>query len=245
MKIFKNVIFFIILFFGFNVSASSGTLRQNSIISCNGKYYGNHGTPLHWHEAIKKDDKWVSIGGEVSIPSCYVKPINKKEKVSFSKCVDGDTAKFIINKKEETVRFLAINTPENSSDKVEPFGKESSEFTCQHIKKAKEIILEYDSNSDLKDKYGRILAFVYVDNMLLEEKLIEKGYAEVAYIYGDYEHVERLKELEDIARNKKVGIWSISDNHPDIKEEFDLNIETVIEWFFKIIVNLISKIFDL
>ena len=41
-------------------------------------------------------------------------PINvlAKEKVSFSSCVDGDTAKFILNKKEITVRFLAINTPE-------------------------------------------------------------------------------------------------------------------------------------
>ena len=249
MKKIKLLIIFIILIIGYTVNATSGSIRQSSVISCNGKYYGNHGSPVHWHIVEKQNDKWVSISKEVSVPSCYLKPVNTKEKVKFSKCSDGDTAKFIVGSEEKTVRFLAIDTPEiaHTKDEVdEPFGKEASEYTCNVLKKAQTIYLEYDGNSDKEDKYGRILAFVHVDDELLEAKLIEKGYAKVAYIYGDYAYVEELRELELKAKNKKLGIWSeeiladIQEEHTDETEE-----ESFWEVIVKIIFWCIEKIFDL
>ena len=133
-----------------------------------------------------------------------------EEKVTFSKCVDGDTAKFVIGKKEYSTRFLAIDTPETKhpKKKVEPYGKEASEYTCKRLKEAKEIKLEYDDESTKEDKYGRRLAWIYVDGSLLQEELIEKGYAKVAYLYGDYQYTDRLKKKESEAKQKKLGIWS-------------------------------------
>ena len=67
-----------------------------------------------------------------------------KEEVKYSKCVDGDTIKVIREKKEITVRMLAIDTPESvhPNKSEEYYGKESSEYTCNMIKNAKKIELE-------------------------------------------------------------------------------------------------------
>ena len=72
----------------------------------------------------------------------------ESEKALFSKCVDGDTAYFLVNENEIKVRFLAIDTPESVSTNVseQPFGKEASDYTCNKISNANEIILEYEKN---------------------------------------------------------------------------------------------------
>ena len=69
-----------------------------------------------------------------------------KETVKFSDCVDGDTIKIIKNEKEYTVRMLAVDTPESvhPTKGVEYYGKEASEYTCNTVKNAKKIELEYD-----------------------------------------------------------------------------------------------------
>ncbi len=138
---------------------------------------------------------------------------SSKIEVKLAKCIDGDTAKFIIDNKKETVRFLAIDTREDNLKK-EPYGEEASNFTCQHLKKAHKIELELDPNSDKYDRYHRLLAWVFVDRQLLQEKLVKEGLAKVAYLYGDYKYTERLKKEEKKAQLKKIKIWEESqDNH--------------------------------
>ena len=228
-----------------NVFASSGNIKQDSVIECNGIYYGNHGTPIHWHKVEKRNNKWVSISSETDIPACYIKKVNEKEKVLFSKCVDGDTAKFIVNGEERTVRFLAIDTPEiaHSGMEADKYGNEASDFTCNMIKSAKELYLEYDGNSDREDKYGRILAFVYADGLLVEKKLIENGLARVYYIYGDYNYVDELRKEEERAKAKKIGIWEDEIINPDIPEDNTTNDES--KKIIIIILELLWKLFDL
>ena len=135
---------------------------------------------------------------------------NNKETVNLVRCVDGDTAIFNINNKEERVRFLGIDTPETvkPNTDVEAYGKDASEYTCNKLTNAKKIELEYDDNSSKLDKYDRVLAWVWVDNSLLEKELVDVGYAKVKYIYGNYSYVDLLYESEAQAKEKKVGIWS-------------------------------------
>lgn len=132
---------------------------------------------------------------------------NTKEEVEFSKCTDGDTAHFLIKGKDTTVRFLAINTPEYTKTK-EPYGKEASEYVCDILTNANTIELEYDDGSDTLDKYGRTLAWVYADDVLLQRELVQRGLAEVKYIYGDYAYTEELKTLEKEAKKEKLNMWS-------------------------------------
>ena len=171
---------------------------------------------------------------------------NQKEKVTLSRCVDGDTARFIINKEERIVRFLAIDTPESVKPNtlVQYMGKDASEYTCDRLKGASTITLEYDENSDKEDKYGRILAFVYVDNSLLEKELILNGYARVAYVYDKYAHIDELKEAENIAKEKKIGIWKEEELLPDIPlDNEEESIWNKIFHFFEGVFNFLLNLF--
>lgn len=130
----------------------------------------------------------------------------KSSKVKFKSCIDGDTAKFVLDGNVVTARFLAIDTPETKG-KVEPYGKEASNYTCKKLKNAKEIKFEYDKNAD-KDKYDRYLVWIFVDNKLLQKELVSKGLAKLAYLYDDYKYTSDLKKLEKEAKSSKLGIWS-------------------------------------
>lgn len=131
------------------------------------------------------------------------------ETVKFHKCIDGDTASFLLDDEIIKVRFLAIDTPETVHPKkdINPIGVLASDYTCNKIKNAKEIKLEYDAGSDKKDKYNRTLAWIWVDDSLLQEELIEQGLGKVNYIYGDYKYTETLYEKEEIAKKNNLGMW--------------------------------------
>ena len=145
---------------------------------------------------------------------------NQKEEVKFNKCVDGDTIKIEVDGKIKTVRMLAVDTPESvhSSKGVEFYGKEASNFTCETVTNAKKIEIEYDSDSDKEDKYGRLLVWVFVDDNLFQDMLIKEGYAEVAYLYGDYKYTGLLQDHQAIAESKKIGIWNDTE-----REEYNVD----------------------
>ena len=128
-------------------------------------------------------------------------PLNQKH-IEFKSCIDGDTAVFIINDEEKTVRFLAIDAPEINTE----IGKEASNYVCVALKKANTITLETEEGVSL-DKYNRVLGWIYVDDNLIQKDLINKGYAEVKYIYDDYKYVDELEKLQQQAKEKKLGIW--------------------------------------
>lgn len=135
--------------------------------------------------------------------------------------VDGDTVKVKVDGKEETVRLLLIDTPEtvHPSKPVQPFGPEASSFT-KELLTGKEIQLEMDIGE--RDKYGRLLAYVYVDGNMVNEMLLEKGLARVAYIYEpNTKYVDDFYEIQKQAQQKEVGIWSIENYATDqgYKEE--------------------------
>lgn len=132
---------------------------------------------------------------------------NEKYKVKLNKCVDGDTAWFNLNGENIKARFLAINTKE-STNKIEKYGKEASNFTCKYLSDAKLIEIEYDINSIKFDKYERHLVWVFVDEKLLQDLLVKEGLAEIKYIYGNYKYLETLKNSENYAKKNKLNIYS-------------------------------------
>lgn len=130
-----------------------------------------------------------------------------KYTVTLNKCVDGDTAYFNLNKEVIKTRFLAIDTPE-STNEIEEYGKEASNFTCNELTNADKIEIEYDENSTKTDKYNRDLVWVWVDDELLQETLLKEGLAEVKYLYGDYKYTAHLQDIETEAKESKIKIWS-------------------------------------
>ena len=173
----------------------------------------------------------------ISINNVYA-----KEKVVFSRCVDGDTFKIKVDNEEVFVRMLAIDTPESVKPDTEVayYGKEAGEYTCNRLTNASNIELEYDKNSDKTDKYGRILAWVFVDGKLLQTELVSKGYAKVAYLYADYKYTDTLKAKEKTAKANKLGMWS------EVTEEEEINgfenIEIVIIAILFLIFVFVTKL---
>ena len=173
--------------------------------------------------------------------------VNAEEiEVKFSDCVDGDTAKFIYKDEKITARFLAIDTPEtvHPTKEEEKFGKDASEYTCKKIKKAKKIILEYDDDSDKLDKYNRHLVWVFVDDSLLQEELVSKGFASVAYLYGDYKYTDDLEKAEQVAEDKGLGIWSINEtesNDEDITKQESNKKKKTSRFLFSVLSNVANE----
>ena len=138
--------------------------------------------------------------------SLLFKNETREDIIKFNYCIDGDTFNALIDNNPTTIRLLAVNTPENTNKK-EYYGEESSNYTCELLNSAQQIKIEYDNNSDLKDKYQRTLGWIFIDDKLLQLSIIENGYGEVKYLYGDYKYTDILKTAEKAAKTKKIGIW--------------------------------------
>ncbi|WP_053366617.1 thermonuclease family protein [Bacillus sp. FJAT-27245] len=131
--------------------------------------------------------------------------------------IDGDTVVISLKGKEETVRLLCVDTPETQHPRlgVQPFGPEASDFAKTVLHKGKEIEVEPGINWG-RDKYGRLLAYLYVDGKMFNELLLEKGLARVAYVYPpNTKYVDRFYEIQDQAKKKAIGIWSIENYAAD------------------------------
>lgn len=256
----KKILFIILFMICLNVNASGGTIRQSSVIECNGEYYGNHSD--HWHTVKKENDKYViKDSKEISAPSCYLNKKNESEVVTLSKCVDGDTAKFKMKDGTiKTARFLAVDTPESvhPTKEVQAYGKEASKYTCDLLTNAKQIKVEYDKSSDKEDKYGRILVWVYADNEMVQKKLLSEGLAKVAYLYSNYEYTSELKKIESEAKENKLKIWSdenIYNNMSELDEDSESSkkvesnssddlVDNILDKFFDFLKDLICSLFD-
>jgi micrococcal nuclease len=124
--------------------------------------------------------------------------------------IDGDTLKINLNGRTETVRLLLIDTPEtvHPNKPVEPFGKEASNFTKQTLPPNSDIQVELGIGE--RDKYGRLLAYVYKNGKMINEQLLEKGLARVAYVYPpNTKHIDEFRDIQSKAQKQAIGIWSI------------------------------------
>lgn len=194
--------------------------NSESITEYNGKYYGYHNEDgiRHYHQVQwdEENQKWNIVNPAVyydenfNIIDAFEGEKTERIEVKYYAYVDGDTAKFEIDGEIITVRFLGINTPEtvDTTKSEEPYGKEASNYTKDKLENATKIELEYDSKVQEKDKYDRILAWIWVDNSLLQEELVGNGLAEIYMLQNNYRYAGILQLAEENAKDNKIGIWS-------------------------------------
>lgn len=131
------------------------------------------------------------------------------KKVEFLYVIDGDTCNFIVDQKNVRVRFFAINAPEIK--KEEKYSIEAREFLENLLKKAKEIYLQTDPNDSLYDDTPthRLLAWVWVDKVLVNYLMVKEGLARVEYIYTDkLLYLKEMYQAESFAKKHKLNIHS-------------------------------------
>jgi micrococcal nuclease len=124
--------------------------------------------------------------------------------------VDGDTVDVDINGDTERIRLIGLNTPETVDPRrtVECFGKEASE-KARGILSGQKVRIETDPTQGTRDKYGRLLAYVFLaDGTLFNKMMIEEGYGH-EYTYNlPYKYQEEFKAAETKARELKKGLWA-------------------------------------
>lgn len=145
-----------------------------------------------------------------AIPTKIVEASKSSELVKVTKIVDGDTIKVEINNQIETVRLIGIDTPETKDPRktVQCFGKEASEKTKELLEN-KMVRLEADSTQTDRDKYSRLLRYIYLtDGTFINKKLIEEGFA-FEYTYQiPYLYQEEFKAAQKLAETNNLGLWN-------------------------------------
>ena len=173
------------------------------------------------------------------------------DEVTLSNCVDGNSARFMLGLTEIKVKFIGIEAEEKvTANENDEFNESSvKDYVCEAFKGAKKIKIEYEPNSDREDKYGRTLAWVYIDDLLLQEDLVRQGYAKVVYINDDYLHASELKEALNYAKSKKLGVWmnepaAVENETEEVKEEKSKGLFEMILDFIGDLINKIIKLID-
>lgn len=121
--------------------------------------------------------------------------------------IDGDTIKVKMGDKTETVRLIGVDTPETHDPRkaVQCFGQKAADYTRQQLLH-KQVRLESDPNDSDRDKYKRLLRYVYVGNTLHNQDLIAQGYA-FAYVVFPFTKMDDFRKSEQQARDANRGLW--------------------------------------
>ena len=130
---------------------------------------------------------------------------------------DGDTARFrLASGAAEKVRFIGIDCPE-TGDAPEPFGEEASAYTAAAIPVGATVWLETDA--DLRDRYGRLLAYVWlaeprtgdeaeVRALMLNARIVFDGYAYANTYPPNVSYQGILRDCQAEANAENRGLWA-------------------------------------
>jgi micrococcal nuclease len=117
--------------------------------------------------------------------------------------IDGDTIKLETG---ETVRYLGIDTPETVGSKkgTQCYGQQAADYNRQLVEN-KLVTLEKDVSQT--DQFGRLLRYVYLDDLMINQKLIQAGYALISTYPPDIKYQELFLTAQQQARENNLGLW--------------------------------------
>lgn len=131
--------------------------------------------------------------------------------IDLIRVIDGDTIKALVLGKEESIRYIGIDTPEmnfNSDDPPDPWAELATEFN-KKLLKDRDLYIELDIQE--RDRYKRILAYVYAKDedtdLMVNAQLLRYGYAMLLTIPPNVKYVKRFKAAQKLAREEELGIW--------------------------------------
>jgi len=134
-------------------------------------------------------------------------PVDKKgigKTLRVEKIYDGDTIGAVVDGRFEKIRLLGVDAPEMDQ---RPWGKKARECLRSLILAAgSEIFIEYDI--DRRDKYGRILAYIWTrDRKMINEEMMKKGCAVLFTFSPNVRYAELFRSAQKNAQEHKAGIW--------------------------------------
>jgi micrococcal nuclease len=121
-----------------------------------------------------------------------------------TRVVDGDTIHVNINRKDETIRLLGINTPE----KKKPYYIEAKSFLIDSIEN-KSVRLLIDGENI--DRYGRKLRYIFYEGRLINVEIVENGFA-TTFMLDGLKYTDKFVNAEKFAMNGGKGLWKKSND---------------------------------
>lgn len=149
-------------------------------------------------EIASKSVPTIFTQAEVKSSSTVVQSLPSRGPFRVTRVLDG-----------ETVRLIGVDAPEihHPEIPVQRFGEEATEF-LKRLAEEFECTLEYEPNN-LRDQYGRLLAYVFVGDRLANTEIIRRGYA-YAYTRFPFRRQAEFIALEREARERQYGLWHLS-----------------------------------
>jgi micrococcal nuclease len=136
--------------------------------------------------------------------------------------VDGDTIAVRMGEEDVKVRLLGLDTPETVDPRreVQCFGQEASAMAKSKLL-GENVRLEDDKSQADKDKYGRLLRYVYLpDGTLFNKWLIANGYGfEYTYNSNPHRYQADFQAAEDLAREQGLGLWAKTACNGEVKNK--------------------------
>jgi micrococcal nuclease len=121
--------------------------------------------------------------------------------------VDGDTIHVQLADRLEKVRYIGVNTPEvHHPLKGEEPGGRAAAAVNRDLVSGRHVRLELDVQS--RDRYGRLLAYVWVDGTMVNAELVRRGFAQVMTVPPNVRHQSLFLKLQREAREAGRGLWS-------------------------------------
>lgn len=120
--------------------------------------------------------------------------------------VDGDTIHVKLGERVEKVRYIGVNTPEigHPTRGEEPGGRQAAAVN-RRLVGGRHVRLELDVQA--RDRHGRLLAYVWVGDLMVNAELVRLGYAQVMTIPPNLKHHELFVKLQREAREAGRGLW--------------------------------------
>lgn len=127
----------------------------------------------------------------------------KTTEVLVKKAVDGDTIEL---ENGQRLRYIGIDTPETVDPKqsVQCYGKEAASKNKELVE-GKKVRLEMDVSNE--DRYGRLLRYVFLGEIFVNEYLVREGFAKASSYPPDVKYQDKLRLAEQLARENKKGLW--------------------------------------
>ena len=135
---------------------------------------------------------WPSAGGE--------------REGRVTRVVDGDTIRVVVDGREEPVRYIGIDTPESVKPGA-PIGcfAKAASAANRRLVAGRRVRLVFDVEE--RDRYGRLLAYVYRNDTFVNAELVRQGYARPATFPPNVRHEKLFHALARDAREAGRGLW--------------------------------------
>ncbi len=159
--------------------------------------------------APRVSSRWLFVGAAVALllaaAAVELRP-GPSDEAEVTRVYDGDTIEALLSGRSEKIRYIGIDTPE-MSDTREPVLELAREARDANRRLVEGRVVRLEQDVQSRDTYGRLLAYVWIGDTLVNELLVQEGFAAARSFPPNVRHQERLRAAEAEARAAGRRLW--------------------------------------